>query len=94
MRVSGECCTSTRNFIPRECRPSTSSMERTERMDMQKVWVVSELYYPEDTSTGFFLTEIAEELAAIIASPSQSSVDSPVIHFAVLAHLGKKSGTA
>lgn len=28
------------------------------------VWVCSELYYPEDTSTGFFLTHIAEALAA------------------------------
>ncbi len=29
----------------------------------QKVWVVSELYYPELTSTGYFLTGIAEGLA-------------------------------
>jgi colanic acid biosynthesis glycosyl transferase WcaI len=29
----------------------------------QKVWVISELYYPEDTSTGYFLTQIAEGLA-------------------------------
>jgi colanic acid biosynthesis glycosyl transferase WcaI len=29
----------------------------------QRVWVVSELYSPELTSTGFFLTGIAEELA-------------------------------
>jgi colanic acid biosynthesis glycosyl transferase WcaI len=29
----------------------------------QRVWVVSELYYPELTSTGYFLTGIAEELA-------------------------------
>lgn len=28
-----------------------------------KVWVVSELYYPEETSTGYFLTGIAEGLA-------------------------------
>jgi colanic acid biosynthesis glycosyl transferase WcaI len=28
-----------------------------------RVWVVSELYYPEDTSTGYFLTKIAEGLA-------------------------------
>ena len=28
-----------------------------------RVWVVSELYYPEQTSTGYFLTHIAEELA-------------------------------
>jgi len=27
------------------------------------LWIVSELYYPEQTSTGYFLTEIAEGLA-------------------------------
>jgi glycosyltransferase involved in cell wall biosynthesis len=27
------------------------------------VWIVSELYYPEETSTGYLLTRIAEELA-------------------------------
>jgi glycosyltransferase involved in cell wall biosynthesis len=31
------------------------------------VWVVSELYYPEDTSTGYFLTKIAEGLAGSFA---------------------------
>jgi glycosyltransferase involved in cell wall biosynthesis len=30
----------------------------------QRVWIVSELYYPELTSTGYFLTGIAEGLAA------------------------------
>ncbi len=29
----------------------------------RKLWVVSELYYPEDTSTGYYLTKIAEGLA-------------------------------
>jgi len=29
-----------------------------------KLWIVSELYYPEVTSTGYILTEIAEGLAA------------------------------
>jgi glycosyltransferase involved in cell wall biosynthesis len=28
-----------------------------------RLWVVSELYYPEETSTGYFLTRIAEGLA-------------------------------
>lgn len=28
------------------------------------VWVISELYYPEETSTGYFLTRIAEGLSA------------------------------
>ena len=30
---------------------------------MQRIWVVSELYYPEETSTGYYLTRIAEGLA-------------------------------
>jgi colanic acid biosynthesis glycosyl transferase WcaI len=30
---------------------------------MKRLWVVSELYYPEETSTGYYLTEIAEGLA-------------------------------
>jgi glycosyltransferase involved in cell wall biosynthesis len=29
-----------------------------------RIWVVSELYYPEDTSTGYYLTRIAAGLAA------------------------------
>lgn len=29
----------------------------------RRIWVVSELYYPEDTSTGYYLTRIAEGLA-------------------------------
>jgi colanic acid biosynthesis glycosyl transferase WcaI len=29
----------------------------------QRLWVVSELYYPEETSTGYYLTRIAEGLA-------------------------------
>lgn len=29
----------------------------------RRIWVVSELYYPESTSTGYFLTKIAEGLA-------------------------------
>ncbi len=43
------------------------------------VWVVSELYYPEETSTGYFLTGIAEGLArefdtgAICSQPTYSS---------------------
>ncbi len=30
---------------------------------VKKLWVACELYYPEDTSTGYFITRIAEELA-------------------------------
>lgn len=33
--------------------------------DNQRTWIVSELYYPELTSTGYFLTGIAEGLASI-----------------------------
>lgn len=33
-----------------------------------QVWVVSELYYPEETSTGYFLTGIAEGLARSFAT--------------------------
>lgn len=29
----------------------------------KRIWVVTELYYPEETSTGYFLTRIAEGLA-------------------------------
>jgi colanic acid biosynthesis glycosyl transferase WcaI len=29
----------------------------------QRLWVISELYYPEETSTGYYLTRIAEGLA-------------------------------
>ncbi|MGA2114125.1 MAG: glycosyltransferase family 4 protein [Bryobacteraceae bacterium] len=36
-------------------------------MHNAKVWIVSELYYPEDTSTGYFLTGIAEGLVARFA---------------------------
>lgn len=43
-----------------------------------RLWVVSELYYPEQTSTGYFLTAIAEGLAseydvhAVCGKPSYS----------------------
>jgi len=35
-------------------------------MMQSRVWVVSELYYPELTSTGYFLTRIAEGLAGTL----------------------------
>lgn len=34
-----------------------------------RLWVISELYYPEDTSTGYYLTRIAEGLAERSADP-------------------------
>lgn len=39
-----------------------SGSNTTETLD-QRLWVVSELYYPEMTSTGYYLTQIAEGLA-------------------------------
>jgi len=40
-----------------------ANLSQTDSND-QRVWIVSELYYPELTSTGYFLTGIAEGLAA------------------------------
>ncbi|MCA9071662.1 MAG: hypothetical protein KDA84_22200, partial [Planctomycetaceae bacterium] len=34
-----------------------------------RIWVVSELYYPEDTSTGYYLTRIAQGLAERSSDP-------------------------
>lgn len=34
-----------------------------------RIWVISELYYPEDTSTGYYLTRIAEGLAESTTDP-------------------------
>lgn len=33
-------------------------------LTIKRVWVVSEIYYPEETSTGYFMTRIAEGLAS------------------------------
>jgi len=47
-------------------------------MKVRRLWVVSELFYPEETSTGYFLTKIAEGLAgelevhAICSRPTYS----------------------
>jgi glycosyltransferase involved in cell wall biosynthesis len=47
----------------------------------KRLWVVSELYYPEETSTGYYLTKIAEGLAkefevkAICGQPNYSARD-------------------
>lgn len=42
---------------PDEKRENTPSKKRG------RLWVISELYYPEETSTGYYLTRIAEGLA-------------------------------
>lgn len=39
-------------------------METSQKSNLKTLWVVSELYYPEETSTGYYLTRIAEGLAA------------------------------
>lgn len=49
-----------------------------DRPTKPRLWILSELYYPEQTSTGYFLTKIAEGLAtdfdvqAICGQPSYS----------------------
>ncbi|MGD9561127.1 MAG: glycosyltransferase family 4 protein [Pyrinomonadaceae bacterium] len=51
----------------------------TETSARKRLWVVSELYYPEETSTGYYLTRIAEGLAdkfevkAISGQPNYSA---------------------
>ncbi len=56
-----------------------ASTESSARGVGPRVWVVSELYYPEDTSTGYFLTGIAEGLAqnyevrALAAQPTYAA---------------------
>lgn len=42
-------------------------------MPPPRLWIVSELYYPEQTSTGYFLTAIAEGLAASMSIDVVSS---------------------
>ncbi|MEP7212213.1 MAG: glycosyltransferase family 4 protein [Acidobacteriota bacterium] len=39
--------------------------ETAERKGKRRLWVVTELYYPEETSTGYYLTRIAEGLADV-----------------------------
>ena len=57
----------------------TGSEYEDERVvDMNRIWIVSELYYPEETSTGHYITHIAEALAShsdvrvICAQPTYS----------------------
>src|SRR5690242_6618487 len=38
-------------------------MESESQTTKRRLWVVTELYYPEETSTGYYLTRIAEGLA-------------------------------
>jgi len=53
--------------------------ETTHSVEKKRLWVVSELYYPEVTSTGYYLTKIAEgltevaEVKAICGQPNYAS---------------------
>lgn len=55
------------------------SQENTGLDKKARLWVVSELYYPEETSTGYYLTRIAEgltdkfEVKAISGQPNYSA---------------------
>ena len=42
------------------CAGRTADAEKTKRL-----WILTELYYPEETSTGYYLTRIAESLTGL-----------------------------
>src|SRR4028119_547284 len=45
-------------------KESTVTVDKpTKQENKKKLWVVTELYYPEDNQTGYYLTRIAEGLA-------------------------------
>ncbi len=66
-----------------------------------RLWAISELYYPEQTSTGYFLTRIAEGLAAdfdvqvICGQPtySERGIKAPARETRNGAHIRRMSGT-
>lgn len=74
-------------------------------MPPARLWVVSELYYPEQTSTGYFLTHIAEGLAAAmpvavvsgqptysehgVRAPAREERNGVIIHRVPATHFGK-----
>jgi colanic acid biosynthesis glycosyl transferase WcaI len=43
-------------------RHSEQTIQKENSVQKKTLWVVSELYYPEETSTGYYLTRIAEGL--------------------------------
>jgi len=44
---------------------SSDATDQSQKSNFQpRLWVISELYYPEETSTGYYLTKIAEGLTA------------------------------
>jgi glycosyltransferase involved in cell wall biosynthesis len=57
-------CPANRQRLPRYATTDARQMTvPAESLAKPRLWVVSELYYPEQTSTGYFLTRIAEGLA-------------------------------
>lgn len=60
-------------------RPVIAQPMSEEIIDRKRLWVISELYYPEETSTGYYLTRIAEgltnkfEVKAISGQPNYSA---------------------
>ncbi|MDH3743592.1 MAG: glycosyltransferase family 4 protein [Acidobacteriota bacterium] len=44
-------------------KPRTVQPDRPRGRNAPSIWVISELYYPEETSTGYFMTGIAQALA-------------------------------
>ena len=46
-----------------EVEKSIGAKQNSSEEKKNRLWVVTELYYPEETSTGYYLTKIAEGLA-------------------------------
>lgn len=46
-----------------EVENSAKEIENSTAKENKRLWVITELYYPEETSTGYYLTKIAEGLA-------------------------------
>lgn len=78
---------------------------KSDRQRTPRLWVVSELYYPEQTSTGYFLTHIAEGLARTmpvevlcgqptysehgIRAPAREQRNGVLVHRVRATHFGK-----
>ncbi len=51
------------NEITTQSNQSESAIRNPQSAISKRVWIVSELYYPEETSTGYYITRTAEGLA-------------------------------
>ncbi len=49
--------------IPLSLKSHTATDSRTDQLCPRRIWMVTEIYHPEDTSTGHYVTGIAEGLA-------------------------------